>query len=127
MIHVECPYCGKSARLIDSKEIYGKSYGMAYICHPCDAYVGTHMNTNKPLGRLANRELRLWRRKAHDSFDPLWKTGRFKGRRKSAYKWLSRKMKIPEEKTHIAMFDVDQCKQVIATVSEERKKSSAKK
>lgn len=111
MRNVICDYCRTPAEFIDSAIIYGKSYGMIYYCPNCGAYVGCHKGTDIPLGRLANKELRDWKMKAHDAFDPIWKS--HKMRRKLAYKWLSEQMGIPWEKTHIGMFDVEQCKQVI--------------
>ncbi|MBR1567113.1 MAG: DUF3268 family zinc-finger domain-containing protein [Oscillospiraceae bacterium] len=111
--NVYCDYCGRRAEYVDSKIIYGKSYGMIYLCRNCMAYVGVHKGTSKPLGRLANAELRHWKKLAHAFFDPLWKFGRFKGRRNDAYGWLSKKMGLPIEKTHIGMFDVQQCRQVV--------------
>lgn len=54
-----CPYCGNPSEYIDSKKIYGTSYGMIYACIPCDAYVGVHKdNPEKALGRLADFNLR---------------------------------------------------------------------
>ena len=111
--NVYCDYCGRRAEYVDSKIIYGKSYGMIYLCRNCMAYVGVHKGTSKPLGRLANAELRHWKKLAHAFFDPLWKFGRFKGRRNDAYGWLSKKRGLPIEKTHIGMFDVQQCRQVV--------------
>jgi len=113
-----CPYCNKKPKLVDSAKIYGKSYGMAYLCKPCDAYVNCHKGTSKPLGRLANKELRYWKRVAHEFFDPLWKKAIEQGRtkqeaRNSAYEWLSKYMDLPIKETHIGMFDIEQCKQVI--------------
>jgi len=75
---VICPYCGKNAVLTDSAVVYhGRSYGMIWLCRPCWAYVGTHKNSRKhaPLGRIANAELRDWKKKVHAAFDPLWKDG----------------------------------------------------
>lgn len=112
--NIFCPYCGRKAELVDSKIIYGKSYGKIYLCRNCMAYVGTHKGTNKPLGRLANAELREWKKAAHAAFDPIWKYGQFKGDRNAAYRWLSKKMGLPVERTHIGMFDVPECKAVIA-------------
>ena len=83
---VYCPYCGKEAELIDSSVIYGRSYGMAYICFDCDAYVGTHKGTEKPLGRLANAELRKWKMRAHDAFDPIWKSRKMSVRKRGIFK-----------------------------------------
>ena len=111
MKNVICPYCGLRAQYIDSAVIYnGQSYGMIYNCFPCDAYVGVHKGTDIPLGRLANKELRQWKNTAHAYFDPLWKSGDMT--RREAYYWLSEKMNLPKNETHIGMFDVEQCKQV---------------
>ena len=116
MKEVFCPYCGKRAEFVDSAEVYhGWSYGMIYLCRPCDAYVGCHGNGkgDSPKGRLANAELRRWKIAAHNAFDPLWKFGPFRGLRNSAYAWLAEQMGLPKEKTHIGMFDVAECQQVI--------------
>lgn len=74
MRRVICPYCHQPARYTDSAPLYrGNSYGMVWLCDPCGAWVGCHGNTDEPLGRLANKELREWKQKAHAAFDPLWK------------------------------------------------------
>lgn len=116
MRKVYCDYCGRRAEFVDSKVIYGKSYGMVYLCRPCDAYVGVHKGSDVPLGRLANAELRYWKKAAHAAFDPLWQYGRFKHHRNAAYRWLSDQMQLPVEKTHIGMFDIDQCKAAIQII-----------
>lgn len=116
MRKVYCDYCGRQAEYVDSKVVYGKSYGMMYLCRNCMAYVGVHKGTDKPLGRLADATLRKWKMAAHASFDPLWKTGPFRGRRKAAYGWLAGQMGLPVEKTHIGMFDVPQCQEVIKII-----------
>lgn len=108
---VFCPYCGQQAKYVDSKIVYGRSYGMIYLCKPCNAYVGVHKGTNEPLGRLANKELRNLKMAAHEAFDPIWKTKKMK--RNQAYNWLAEQMELSPEETHIGMFDVSQCKKVI--------------
>jgi hypothetical protein len=108
-----CPYCGAEVVCKDSAVIYGTSYGKVLICSKwpkCDAYVGCQKGTNKPLGRLANPELRFWKKQAHSKFDKLWQHGDMS--RNDAYAWLSRELSIPSSKCHIGMFDVDQCKAV---------------
>lgn len=118
MKDVICDYCGRKAELVDSKVIYGTSYGMMYLCRHCNAYVGCHKGTDRPLGRLADAELRYWKKAAHAVFDPLWRQGRFRGQRKAAYEWLAEQMELPVEQTHIGMFDIAQCKQAIKIVQE---------
>jgi hypothetical protein len=113
-----CPYCDKPTEFVDSKKVYGQSYGMIYLCQPCDAYVGVHKGSTEALGRLANRELRYWKKTAHAAFDILWNHKINKGTdkhtaRTAAYKWLSQQTKITPELCHIEMMDVDQCKKVV--------------
>lgn len=60
---VICDYCGTPADFVDSSVVYhGHSFGMIYLCPRCGAYVGVHKGSDKPLGRLANSELRNWKR-----------------------------------------------------------------
>jgi len=114
----KCPYCGCKTKFVESSIIYGKSYGMVYHCLPCKAWVGVHSGTKKALGRLANAELREYKKEAHRLFDELWKKKVSQGyskhiSRSGAYKWLSEQMNIDPKYTHIGMFDVEQCKMVI--------------
>lgn len=69
-----CPYCGKPTEYVDSSVIYGRSYGMIYLCRDCKAYVGVHKGTDQALGRLANAELREAKKEAHFYFDQIAKT-----------------------------------------------------
>lgn len=108
---IKCPYCGANSEYIDSSYVYGKSYGMIYICKPCDAYCGVHKGTDKALGRLANKELREHKKNAHKYFDQIWKRGIMN--RRGSYKWLSEKLNIKKEYCHIGMFNVEQCKEVV--------------
>lgn len=118
---MKCPYCKSDANLVMGHEIYPHRLDLAdlkmWACLPCDARVGTHKNSpeHKPLGRLANAELRKAKMAAHAAFDPLWKSGRMS--RKKAYSMLAERMSIPKDQAHIGMFDVDQCKAVVTIFS----------
>lgn len=75
---MNCPYCGNEAKYGPNEEFYGTRYGRSYMCYyckSCDAYVGTHNNTTKPLGTMANGELRKARMAAHANLDRYWKEG----------------------------------------------------
>ena len=114
-VEVICPYCNEPAEWVENKEVYGKNYGksyMIYFCRPCNAYVGCHQNTRQPLGSLANRELREWRKKAHAAFDPLWKTGKMT--RKKAYRWLYDKT---GKWIHMGDSTIEDCKKVINAIN----------
>lgn len=118
---VNCDYCGRPAVLIDSREIYGKSYGMVWSCAPCGAYVGIHKGSHdyKPFGRLANSHLRRLKSAAHKAFDPLWKYGGLS--RTEAYDWLATKLNIPLSECHIGMFGPEKCKRVVTLCEEFQK------
>ncbi len=74
-----CRYCGGVIRLVPAQKIYGAStdrLGLAgeniYLCQNCNARVGCHKGTNRPLGNVANEVLRLKRRETHQVFDQYW-------------------------------------------------------
>lgn len=123
-----CPYCDVRSVLASSAEVYGgRDYGPIYLCRPCNAWVGCHVGTTLPLGRLADAVLRTWKTRAHDAFDPIWqgavdaaftRHGFFpkgvKARyRSAAYGALAGLLGIPKPDCHIGMFDVDTCRRVI--------------
>ncbi len=122
---VNCPYCNQPAKLVTGQQIYATlkwlHHKYFWQCLPCHAHVGTHKNSTKnrkPLGALANKETRLWRHRAHSVFDPLWQSGHFS--RQLAYELLCNYMSLTWAECHIGLFDVDQCKQVIAFCKRER-------
>ena len=110
MVDVICPYCFEPAEFVDSSIVYGKSFGMIYLCHPCGAYVGCHKD-GRPLGRLADAPLRRWKVNAHKAFDRLWKSGDMS--KSEAYTWLAGQLGIQSRDCHIGLFDIDQCKEVV--------------
>lgn len=113
-----CPYCGSDVWLTSSSFIKWEQTKPIYICSrfpDCDARVNCHPGTVRPIGSLANPQLRRWREKAHRQFDQLWRSGRMS--RKQAYQWLAQTMNLPESETHFAQFDQIQCQQAVELVS----------
>lgn len=112
---VVCDYCGKVAPLVTGREVYPHRpdlyYKKFYQCRPCDAMVGVHEGTTNPLGRLANKELRMAKMEAHSAFDPMWKSGTYK--RGQLYGWLANQLGIEKKDCHIGMFDEDMCRRVV--------------
>lgn len=109
---VTCDYCHTAAELVTGEEVYPRLPELwehaFYLCRPCGAYVGCHAGTVKPLGRLANKELRHAKMAAHKAFDVLWKgTNVFS--RKQAYRWLADRLGVDRSRCHIGMFDLDEC------------------
>ena len=117
---VICCHCGEPAiRVTGAKiykglpELYEKYF---WQCEPCNAYVGCHPGTDKPLGELAKFSTRQARINAHFHFDPIWrammKKGMSKSRaRKQAYGWLS--AQLGGRQPNISSMDETTCKQVI--------------
>lgn len=110
----DCPYCGGKTVLTDSSIVYeSNSYGNIVICvnfPMCNSYVGVHKNgewMNYPLGRLADTVLRQVKKKAHDRFDMIWKSGIMS--RSEAYKWLQLVMQKEEPDAHIGEMTVEEC------------------
>lgn len=106
-----CPYCGAAVKLVNNREIYGKSIGdwpFAYHCQGCgESYVGVHPDTDIPVGIMADKQLRKARQVAKQSFhDMMDKRGIT---RADAYQWLAVKMEIPLNETHFGWFDTAAC------------------
>lgn len=109
-----CPFCDKEALFVPNEQVYrGKRYGesyMMYVCFPCDARVGVHHNDPaRPLGTMATKELRDWRRKAHGHIDLLWRSGEMK--RKHVYAALARLLGL--KAIHIGESDIETCRRIL--------------
>lgn len=109
---VMCPYCASRTELVNGQVIYPHrpdlKHKSFYICYPCSAWVGCHPGTTTPLGRLADRDLRMAKQRVHALLDPLWKSKQIK--RSSCYARLADHMGIPVQECHVGMFDLDRCR-----------------
>jgi hypothetical protein len=133
-----CPYCNAKAKLlrqVDAGYPYQADYGPTWTCVPCKAWVGCHANSTRhaPLGRLADAELRQWKMKVHDVFDPLWQRkmrrdacNQFEARN-AGYKWLAGEMGLEIKRCHVGEFDIEECKRAIEiiTTATKRRPSAA--
>lgn len=119
-----CPYCGAAVVFRDSSTFiyHGRDFGPVWVCsrYPaCDAFVGCHPGTQTPLGRLANSELRYWKKRARGArpavAGALAAARRQKkaAHRGAAYNFLRQQMGLSAEECHIGMFSVEQCKTVV--------------
>lgn len=106
-----CPYCAGGVELVENSEIYGgRTFGKwpyAYLCRPCNAYVGLHPDTDIPLGTLANVELREARKVHKGTFHRMMEAENLS--RGSAYKWLAEAMQIDTGACHFGWFNLEQC------------------
>ena len=118
--HILCQYCGNRPKLVhNSTEVYGADHGKLWICRPCRAWVGCHPFRERPLGRLADRDLRQARMAAHAVFDRLWKAKARRDKipygqaRDAGYKWLASEMGLTRRQCHIGHFDMAACQFVL--------------
>lgn len=127
-VNIKCPYCGARAYLRPASVVYGAQAAPGsklYVCsnYPaCDSYVAAHRGSKRPMGTLANKQLRRQRQAAHAVFNQLWRSGLMNKRQ--AYLWLQAKLDLPECEAHIAKFSegrchlvVDLCKQFLSAQS----------
>lgn len=115
-----CPYCNKEAEFFaESSGIYGIDRGPVYTCRQCNARVMAHKNNLMPMGTLANRNLRGYRKQAHEIFDKFWhkiikKMNWHEERaRDYAYQQLALAMNLSLKDCHFALFDISACKMAI--------------
>ena len=113
-----CRYCGGVIRMVPARAVYGsavKRLGLEkeyiYQCQNCNARVGCHKGTTRPLGNVANETLRLKRMETHQVYDAFWKRSGMT--RTQAYKWLAEQMNLTEDRAHIGSFEMYQCQMVI--------------
>ena len=139
---VACFYCGGQTEFVDGTEIYPHRNDLGdrffFRCiGDCDAYVGVHRGTEKPLGTTANKECRKARMACYRAFDPLWqdawklpcyqqnhddpdevKRARqaiTRAARRRAYAYLADEMGIPLDDCHIShLNDIPQLRRFYA-------------
>lgn len=111
---VICKHCKRRAELHLGSAVYPAREDLAehkfWACWPCNAWVGCHGDSHKPLGELADEPLRDARMAAHSAFDPVWQEGLLG--REDAYKWLAQALAIPRHRCHIGMMELDDCRRV---------------
>ena len=126
-----CRYCGGAVRLVSASKVYGPAAAARlgierfYQCQNCNARVGCHPGSTRPLGNLANEALRMKRMETHHVFDSFWKERGMS--RTQAYKWMAKKMRLSEELAHIGGFEIDRCQKLIKLCEKERNKEQKQK
>jgi len=111
---MKCPECDGIMILRESK--YGKFYGCSHFPR-CKATHGAHPD-GSPLGIPGDKETKLARMEAHSKFDKM-----FIGDRNKRYKWLREAMNMDSKKAHIAMFNKQQCEELLSKIDQYRKDS----
>lgn len=115
-----CPYCGGDAVLVTgwtiSQDLSNRKY---WYCAGDNAYIGAHAKTERPLGTMADPDLREARRAAHVEFDEIWQEKALRETlepfhaRGKGYRWLAEQMQIPVSEANISTMGLEQCAIVI--------------
>lgn len=110
---VQC-YCGAPMVLRNSQ--FGRFYG----CSRFPSCRGTHgaRPDGTPLGKPADPETRVWRMRAHERFDELWRGKSAPMSRDEAYQWLRDSMDLSKKEGHIGRMDMHQCQRLILLANE---------
>lgn len=132
---LECPEdgCEGTMELRDSR--HGPFYGCSKW-PDCDATHGAHPH-GAPLGEPADSETKRWRIRAHERLDRLWKGAEnlpcydvpeegeareealsaIRGAaRHRAYRWLARRLDVPQDQAHIGQLGREECRFVVAVL-----------
>lgn len=96
-----CPVCNEKSKLVDER------FNKKYACCGLWSWGG------KP---LTDRETHNARIAAHNSFDPLWKTGFM--RRGKAYALLAKLLNVKEREAHMSIMPKELALQVPAAVKQ---------
>lgn len=120
---ISCPYCGAPAVCRPASIVYGnkvKTKGSyLYLCSrwpTCDSYVAAHKRDRRPMGTLANGDLRHKRILAHRALEDVRQYRRMD--KWAVYLWLQGKLGLNEHQTHIGMFSEQMCDRVITVCHE---------
>jgi hypothetical protein len=128
-----CPHCSEPTECVSGRYIYRHARGTLarkffWICDECQAWVGCHGMTKRPLGTPANAELRAARSTLQvRRLDPIWKgAATMRGlytpenakaaaiitsaARTRTYAWLAEQLGIPPERAHVGEFSLEQCR-----------------
>ena len=113
-----CPYCGGLAVLRPAEYVYGERNlnpdNYLYVCsgYPsCDSYIGVHKKSMRPMGTLANGDLRHKRILAHRALEHLQQSRHME--KWEVYIWLQAKLGLNDQQAHIGMFSDGMCDEVI--------------
>lgn len=120
---IYCPYCGAEAKLRTASVVYKENTidetAYLFVCdrYPkCDSYVSAHRDSKRPMGTLANSELRNRRILAHHALARLWENGIMS--KEQAYKWLQVQFGLDKDHAHIGLFNEYMCDRVIDKCNE---------
>lgn len=121
---IQCPYCGSNAVLRPASKVFGtkarENNRFLYVCAnwpACDSYVTAHLEDRRPMGTMANGQLRHKRILAHKALQAYRKATNTK--KWASYIWLEGKLGLDQQRTHIGMFSDDECDRVIALCRKE--------
>jgi hypothetical protein len=111
---MQCDACRSENVILTTREAAfersNNRWPWIWYCTDCAAYVGCHVGTHEPLGKLARGHMRYLRLEAHRAMDVIWRSGLMS--RDRCYRWLGEQLET-EERIHIGMLSCAQLKKAI--------------
>lgn len=111
---VLCPYCNRKARLITGKQLYRSIKRIKHYrfwrCDSCDAHAKCSRD-GKPIGSLANAELRQLRRKAHDLMEWIVASGTMD--ESELHKMLCQSVGRKSKRVMLVHYSKDDCQAIV--------------
>jgi hypothetical protein len=122
-----CLHCESTCRLTTGAEVYPHRQDLHHlhfhVCDHCDARVGCHGDTMKPLGHAADKATRDARIQLHNRMlDPLWKKlpeDDRKAGRVRTYRFLAWALGIERRDCHTGMFTIERCRDAWRALKEQ--------
>lgn len=123
-----CVSCGKEveAELVNGADVYPHRPDLAKLpfwrCPTCGNWVGTHYKTKtplKPLGVIANKQMKTLRIAIHKQLDEIWQNNDIS--RSQCYRWLSKRLGYEYHTGNLR--SVSEASKVLKLVEELKKKS----
>lgn len=108
MTDLACPEPRCDGQLVLRQSKHGHFFGCTHF-PKCRGSHGAHPD-GRPMGTPAPAAVRHARVKAHEAFDPIWKSGRMS--RGRAYRWLAERLGRSE--VHIGSADLPLCRRIIS-------------
>ena len=109
-----CPYCGGLAVLRPAEYVYGERNlnpiticMFAVVTHPVILILESIKKSMRPMGTLANGDLRHKRIEAHRALNKVVQAGIMT--KHGAYIWLQNRLCLREKDMHIGMFSEYRC------------------
>ncbi len=113
IFQVKCPYCNAVAEFDGVKDARceGRGKGYRYACRDCGAYIAAEGATQKPIGSMADKRLRVWRHETTRLITAIVNKNYLT--RHQIYQWLQNELELSPQNCKVYHFDIHTCQEVV--------------